>query len=139
MTNEEFKEKLDSLSNNNYFDDFCQYCFGEINTRPYTINGTAVLNIFTTYFETKGLYIDINSEFYKTGVNWNYQIHWYNDKEEWEEDTTGFKFNPSNLFEGTMMYGDNNEFPKRDNAIRAAIIHCFKLIDEGFKIKYDPS
>ena len=78
---------------------------------------------YMQFFDSQGLYIHILPEFYKDGINWNLQIFWYKDKEK------GSKSPFEYLTEGTMMYGDNNEFPTRELANEASYILAFELLE----------
>lgn len=71
------------------------------------------------WLDSKGLHIDITPEFYRDGINWNWQIFWYLPKEKQTID----KF-----YGGTAMYGDNNEYPTRIEAVNKAIEEALKLI-----------
>ena len=61
------------------------------------------------------VYISIIPELYKDGVNWNWQILWYE----------------KGKIEGTYMFGDNNEHPSRENAEKAAIDYLMILNNKG--------
>lgn len=82
---------------------------------------------YMEFFDSQGLYIRITPEFYKEGINWNLQIFWYKDKEKWPNRPK--KNIEEFLTEGTMMYGDNNEFPTRDLANEASYILAFELLE----------
>ena len=62
------------------------------------------------------VFISIVPELYKDGVNWNWQILWYNDKKQTE---------------GTFFFGDNHEHPTRENAEKAAIDYLVILKETG--------
>ena len=69
-----------------------------------------------------GYYIQITPEFYKGAINWNYQIWWYSTK-----DIPQVR---KYLVDGTMMHGDNHEYPTREDAVMAAILHVFGMIKD---------
>jgi hypothetical protein len=75
------------------------------------------------WLDSKNLNIWVIPEYYKTGINWNWQILWYLPKEEWGDISPGKR---GNLHGGTMQYGDCGEYKTRreawDAAIKAAII-----------------
>lgn len=75
-------------------------------------------------FDSEGFNIIITPEYYKEGINWNWQVRWHNltDPEK-------------SLTDGTGVYGDNNEYPQRQLAEDAALKRCFKLLQE----REDPS
>lgn len=73
---------------------------------------------YTEFFDNKGLYIRIIPEFYKDGINWNLQILWYKEIVD-----------DNQLIDGTKLYGDNNEFPKRKYAETAAHMLGFELME----------
>lgn len=82
-----------------------------------------------------GYNIYIVPEYYTTGINWNYQIFWYNPTKEWQKykngDIKGFF-----LTSGTMLYGDNNEYPTRNICMDNAISHGIALyLEKGIRFK----
>jgi hypothetical protein len=117
-----FKDQ-DYYFNNSYgfkFDDFK-------NRFPFEFQ----LGIFLKFIEKNKLTIKIVPEYYLDGINWNFQIFWYLDninKEELLSSDDNYSF-----YEGTMMYGDNNEYPTQDSCYKEAIIFCFNLIDNKIK------
>ena len=72
---------------------------------------------FRWFRDNHGLYYHIVPEFYTNGINFNWQIFWYLPKEEWTRYV---------ISTGTMMYGDNGEYPTQEEAELACLI---KLID----------
>jgi hypothetical protein len=79
------------------------------------------------FFDNQGFYIQIIPEFYKEGINWNLQIIWYTDKEKWSKKTE--QHIKEHLTDGTIMYGDNNEFPTREIANDASYVLAFELLE----------
>jgi hypothetical protein len=77
---------------------------------------------FTWFRENHGLYHYILPEFYKNGINFNWQILWYLPKEEWTN---------HRIYNGTMLYGDNGEYPTQEEAD----IACLKKLIEIVKNK----
>lgn len=78
------------------------------------------------FFDAHNLNIEITPEYYADGINWNWQIKWYMDKINWKlESKENYGF-----MTGTMMYGDNNEYPERINAEEAAITKAFELMEK---------
>jgi hypothetical protein len=69
------------------------------------------------FLDKKGIHINITPEFYKNGINWNFQV--------WEYDPNGYKCTSDR---STGMYGDNGEYPTRLEAIIGAIEKALKLI-----------
>jgi len=69
------------------------------------------------WFDKKGIHIDITPEFYKDGINWNFQV---------------FEYAPDFFMctsdRSTMMYGDNHEYPTRRDAIIGAIKKALELV-----------
>jgi hypothetical protein len=74
------------------------------------------------FLEEKGLHLNLAPEFYKDGINFNWQWLWYEPKEHWSE---------YNICAGTFFYGDNNEYPTRNLAWIGAIELGFRLIENG--------
>ena len=70
------------------------------------------------WLDTQNLNIWIVPEYYKDGINWNWQILWYRPKELWGDIGPGKR---GDLFDGTMQYGDCGEYPDRASAEEAAI------------------
>jgi len=69
------------------------------------------------WFDKKGIHIDITPEFYKDGINWNFQVF------EYAPDFFNCTSNRS-----SMMCGDNHEYPTRKDAIIGGIKEALKLI-----------
>jgi hypothetical protein len=87
-----------------------------------------------TWLENKGMYISIAPEFYQDGINWNFQVLWYEPKENWEwitvPDDEGKSFQyPQNIVTGTGWYGDNGEYPSRHLGIEAALHLALMKLD----------
>lgn len=75
-----------------------------------------------------GLYTHFVPEFYKTGINFNWQIRWHLPQNEW---------GPYNsIMGGTGLYGDNNEFPTQEDAEIAAIEHMISLVKKGHEKQF---
>jgi len=91
-----------------------------------------------TWLESNGMFISIAPEFYQDGINWNFQVLWYEPKEDWEwievPDDEGrlIKF-PRNIVTGTGWYGDNGEHPTRHLAIEAALYLALMKLDILFR------
>ncbi len=77
------------------------------------------------WLDSKNIHISIHPEFYKDGINWNWQVFEYdsNGKEDPISNRYSYTTNRS-----TPMYGDNGEYPTRILALEAAILEAFKLI-----------
>ncbi len=106
------------------------------------------------WLDEHGYFIYIRPEFYEDGVNWVWCVNWYKPKEEWLEDKNyhleevkinDIKF-PAEDYElsfedrcidGTPLYGDNNEYPTRKDAIQAAVEKAIELFTENRKIGED--
>lgn len=78
--------------------------------------------------DKKGFNINISSEYYKNGINWLFQIYWYKPYGEWEI-SIGRNGQLWHITAGTMLYGDNGEYPTRKLAEKAAIEHYFSISD----------
>ena len=65
-----------------------------------------------------GFYVYNSPEFYKNGINFNWQILWYLP----EEQQTKHRVNG-----GTYLYGDNGEYPTQESADEAAILKMIEL------------
>jgi hypothetical protein len=74
---------------------------------------------FRWFREKYGLYHTIWPEFYKDGINFNWQILWYLPKDEWT------KYVISN---GTMEYGDNGEYPSQEEAELACLNKLIEIV-----------
>jgi len=77
---------------------------------------------FRWFREKFGFYYTIWPEFYKNGINFNWQIRWYLPKDKWTKYV---------ISDGTMQYGDNGEYPSQENAQLA----CLKKLIEIVKTK----
>lgn len=135
---------------------FDEECFGFYNEGEFLLNHQShfhnhfkSINVplylqVINWFDNKGLYLEITPEFYEEGINWNWQVWWYLPTEEWIKenyfDTTDlFTNEPKRIFfrnkdkfmVGTAMYGDNNEYPVRMDAIKRAIKECIKIQSMG--------
>lgn len=81
--------------------------------------------------EVHGYNIWVVPEYYRNGINWNVQVTWYLPKEEW----TGH-----NIYNGTMMYGDNGEFKTFEEAlsfgVELAIVRYTKSDEKEFRRKF---
>jgi len=67
------------------------------------------------FFDDNNLYINVDTEFYKFGVQFNMQVLW--------------KSNDNGDYEGTMSYGDMGEFKNRKMAYQAGIELCFEIME----------
>lgn len=74
---------------------------------------------FSWFREKHGLYHYILPEFYKNGINFNWQIFWYLPKEKW----TDYR-----ITDGTMLYGDNGEYPTQEDAEQACLIKLIEIV-----------
>ncbi len=77
---------------------------------------------FRWFREKHGLHIHMCPEFYKDGINYCWQILWYLPKDKW---TVG-KY--SNVHGGTMLYGDNHEYPTKEEAENACIDKLIEIV-----------
>ena len=77
--------------------------------------------VFKWFRDKHGLYVHIQPEFYKQGINFCWQILWYEPKEKWTE---------YNVNDGTWLYGDNGEFPAQEDAELACIREMIKIVKE---------
>jgi hypothetical protein len=90
------------------------------------------------WLESKGVYIAIAPELYEKGINWNWQLCWYLEKKEWEytfidgEDGQPLEL-PIRIAGGTGWYGDNGEYPTREEALDAALQLGIKKLDPLFR------
>jgi hypothetical protein len=95
----------------------------ELGLYPFGMCGVPLYQqAFKWFREKHGLYYYILPEFYKNGINFNWQILWYLPKEEW----TNYR-----IYNGTMLYGDNGEYPTQEEAD----IACLKKLIEIVKNK----
>lgn len=76
------------------------------------------------FLESKGIYLLTRPELYSDGVNWNWQLWWYNPSEYWTDD---------NIDCGTFLYGDNGEYRTREEAELSAFYMAFGLLEAGLK------
>jgi hypothetical protein len=77
---------------------------------------------FKWFRDIHGLYHTIWPEFYRDGINFNWQILWYLPKDEWT------KYVISN---GTGQYGDNGEYPSQEEAELACLIKLIEIVKNG--------
>ena len=74
---------------------------------------------FRWFRDKHGLYYHIVPEFYTNGINFNWQIFWYLPKEEWTHYV---------ISTGTMMYGDNGEYPTQEEAELACLQKLIEIV-----------
>jgi hypothetical protein len=77
---------------------------------------------FRWFRKEYGLYHTIWPEFYKDGINFNWQILWYLPKGEWTKYV---------ISDGTGQYGDNGEYPSQEEAELACLNKLIKIIKNG--------
>lgn len=77
------------------------------------------------WLDSKNIHISIHPEFYKDGINWNWQVLEYDPNGEEDPLTHRYSYT---THRSTGMYGDNGEYPKRMDAVRAAIEEALKLV-----------
>ena len=77
---------------------------------------------FRWFREKYGLYYYILPEFYKNGINFNWQILWYLPKEEWTI---------HRIYNGTMLYGDNGEYPTQEKAELACLRKLIEIVKKN--------
>jgi hypothetical protein len=73
---------------------------------------------FLFFRDKHGLYVHSVPEFYLDGINFNWQILWYLPKDQWVKDEDG---RVRTFTEGTMLYGDNGEYPTQEEADLACL------------------
>ena len=74
---------------------------------------------FRWFREKHGLHHTIIPEFYKDGINFNWQILWYLPKDKWTEHV---------ISKGTMWYGDNGEYPSQEEAESACLNKLIEIV-----------
>lgn len=74
---------------------------------------------FEWFIDKHGLHIHMCPEFYKDGINYCWQILWYLPKDKWTD---------SNVHGGTMFYGDNHEYPTKEEAENACIDKMIEIV-----------
>ena len=74
---------------------------------------------FRWFSEKHGLHHTIMPEFYKDGINFNWQILWYLPKDKWTEHV---------ISGGTMWYGDNGEYPSQEEAESACLNKLIEIV-----------
>jgi hypothetical protein len=74
---------------------------------------------FRWFRDKHGLYIHFVPEFYMTGINFNWQILWYLPKEKWTEYV---------VCNGTMLFGDNGEYPTQEDAENACLDKLIEIV-----------
>jgi hypothetical protein len=77
---------------------------------------------FRWFRKEYGLYHTIWPEFYKDGINFNWQILWYLPKDEWTKHV---------ISDGTGQYGDNGEYPSQEEAELACLIKLIEIVKNG--------
>ena len=76
---------------------------------------------FRWFRDIHGLYHTICPEFYRDGINFNWQILWYLPKEEWTEYV---------ICDGTVCYGDNGEYPSQEEAELACLKKLIEIVKQ---------
>jgi hypothetical protein len=74
---------------------------------------------FKWFIDKHGLHIHMCPDFYKDGINYCWQILWYLPKDKWTD---------SNVHGGTMFYGDNHEYPTKEEAENACIDKMIEIV-----------
>lgn len=69
------------------------------------------------WLDEHNVIIHIQPEFYSQGINWNWQISFYNPE----------TFSDPDLMDGTGLYGDNGEYPTRGKAMCCSIVRALEL------------
>jgi hypothetical protein len=77
---------------------------------------------FRWFRDVHGLYHTIWPEFYKDGINFNWQILWYLPKDEWTKYV---------ISDGTGQYGDNGEYPSQEEAELTCLIKLIEIVKNG--------
>lgn len=99
-----------------------------------TCTAPRVSEVLRYFRDVQGLYVSNTPEFYTKAINFCWQILWYTPKEKWESiDGSPNIMNGYSIYEGTYLYGDNNEYPTQEDADLGAI----KLMIEIAKIGKD--
>lgn len=86
------------------------------------------LGIFMKFIDRKGIQILVNPEHHTTGINWNWQLLWYRQQEEWVSDEY---IADHKMTGGSFSYGDNAEYPTMEDCYKGAILEVFKRLAEG--------
>jgi hypothetical protein len=63
------------------------------------------------WLDEHNVIIHIQPEFYSQGINWNWQISFYNPE----------TFDDPDLMDGTGLYGDNGEYKTKEDALEDAV------------------
>jgi len=90
------------------------------------------LGIIMKFIDKRGIQIKIQPEHYTTGINWNWQLWWYNPREEWA--LKNDIISEHGMTSGSYLYGDNNEYPTMEACYKGAITESFKRLAEGIEI-----
>jgi hypothetical protein len=98
-------------------------CYGD-EWGSHTLKAPLYSQAFKWFRDEYGLYTTFIPEFYKDGINFNWQILWYLPKEEWTE---------RNIMNGTYLYGDNGEYPTQEEAILACLRKLIELVQTNKK------
>jgi hypothetical protein len=77
---------------------------------------------FRWFREKYGFYYTIWPEFYRDGINFNWQILWYLPKDEWTKYV---------ISDGTGQYGDNGEYPSQEEAELACLIKLIEIVKDA--------
>jgi len=94
----------------------------------YSFQSMFEMREFYDFFDSHGLYVNISQDFYKSGLNWLYQIFWYDTERDDEKELYD-----KPLYSGTGQYGDNNEYPSRREAEEAAFEHAMFILECGIE------
>ena len=76
------------------------------------------------FFNSQNIHIEIRPELYTSGVNWNWQVFWYELPHQKYKKEIEDKF-----YNGTTLYGDNNEYPSQAHAEIAAWDMAFRALE----------
>jgi hypothetical protein len=87
------------------------------------------LGILMKFIDKRGIQIKIQPEHYTTGINWNWQLWWYQPQEKWV--LKGEYYSDHTMTDGSGMYGDNAEYPTMESCYKRAITEAFKRLSEG--------
>lgn len=86
---------------------------------PYCEETAPLSKVLEWFTDKHGLYVAIIPEFYRDGVNWNWQVFWYSNNPVPEE---------NHYTDGSLMYGDNGEYQTKILAELAAIYYMIEKV-----------
>jgi hypothetical protein len=84
-----------------------------------TVTAPTFSQAFRWFRDLHELYHRLWPEFYRNGINFNWQILWYLPKDKWTMYV---------ISDGTMQYGDNGEYSNQEEAELACLNKLIEIV-----------